>query len=145
MAQESQHQYYYMPQWFLVHFLTIRLKLHLWFHGFYILDYVVAAAQFLSFQILKELWLVLILFDHKTLFLQHHYFQNDNWKQFVKDSDSTKIELIDDLESKMKSLDEELKKKLVRSITQPFEDTAEYLSDIFMQREKDNEDTQNEQ
>lgn len=65
----------------------------------------------------------------KEKFIKH--FQNDDWKQFVKDAESADLELVDNLKSEMENLDEEVKKKLVRSITLPFEDTTEYISKVF--------------
>jgi hypothetical protein len=61
----------------------------------------------------------------KNKFVKH--FENDDWKQFIKDAESEKLELADDIKNKSESLGDDLKKKLTRSITQPFEDTTEYL------------------
>lgn len=70
-----------------------------------------------------------------------NFFQNDDWKQFVKDDASAILELVDGIKEKKDASSEEVKKKLERSISQTFEDSTEYLSKVFS---KDGVSKQNE-
>jgi hypothetical protein len=69
------------------------------------------------------------------------YFKNDDWKKFVKNSESEELELIDDIQNLMENFDNDTKEKLNKSITQSFEDVTEYLFKIFSPKR---EDTKNE-
>ncbi len=70
-----------------------------------------------------------------------NFFQNDDWKQFVKDDASAILELVEGIKEKKDASSEEVKKKLERSISQTFEDSTEYLSKVFS---KDGASKQNE-
>lgn len=57
--------------------------------------------------------------------------KEENWKKFVKDIKTDKLELVDDIKSLIDGLDETEKGKIKQVLCQSFKETTEYLSEYL--------------
>jgi hypothetical protein len=69
------------------------------------------------------------------------FFNNDSdWNKFVKDPESKKLELVENIKEVIEGLDEGEKKKILNVLSQPFEETIDYLEKVFSNQEEAKED-----